>query len=152
MERSEENDAGEQPAGKKKADIKRLLLIGIPMLLAAIFLSTLDDEARILWFEDNTPTRTSARFFLFSGEKERMVRVKEERELRVEWESELKRGELYADIIEDGEPVASLRGARDRWSVDTEQNRSYRFIIRGERARGSFAISWETRGPEDENG
>ncbi len=130
--------------GRKKPDIKRLFLIGIPMLLAAIFLKTLDDEARILWFENNTPTHTDARFFRFSGEKERKVKVEAGMKLQVEWEAEVKNGELRADIMNDGERTAALRGAADRWRTRAEDTRSYRLVVRGEEARGSFTISWTT--------
>jgi hypothetical protein len=141
-------EESKQGGGKKKADVKRLLLIGIPMLLAAIALSMLDSEAKLLWFEDNTPEKTSARFFRFSGEKVRRVTVKADRQLNVSWEADIQRGELYADIISQGERLTQLRGSSAAWSARTEEKQSYRFVVTGEGARGSFTIAWEIESDE----
>jgi hypothetical protein len=134
--------SGETREEKKKPDIKRLLLIGIPMLIAAVALSTLDSEARLLWFEDNTPTETTARFFRFSGEKVRRVDVGAEERLELKWEDRSKSGELWVEVRSGGRRRTRLEGESASWSVRPEERAAYRLIIHGDAARGSFTLSW----------
>ncbi len=125
---------------KKKADIKRILLIGIPMLLLALGIKMLDDEARILWFERNGTNYTRAQFYLFSGEKDRAFSVNEDEEVRIEWEPELKKGRLLLSVDTLGDPIEA-EGA-DTITFSAPENGQVKLHVKGEAARGSFEVRW----------
>src|SRR6056297_2532445 len=93
---------------KKKADFKRILLIGIPLLLLAVGIKTLDDEARVLWFERNGTDFTTARFYLFSGTKERTFDVESGERVEIHWDMDLDRGGLLLEVEPPGDgPVTT---------------------------------------------
>lgn len=125
---------------KKKADIKRILLIGIPMLLLAIGMKMLDDEARILWFERNGTNYTRAQFYLFSGEKERAFSVKEDEEVCIEWEPELKKGRLLLSVDTLAESIVAERA--DTFTFSAPEKGQIKLHVKGEEARGSFEVRW----------
>ncbi len=125
---------------KKKADIKRILLIGIPMLLLAIGIKMLDDEARILWFERNGTNYTRAQFYLFSGEKERAFSVKENEDVRIEWEPELKKGRLLLRVDTRGESIEAEEA--DTITFSAPESGQINLQVKGEEARGSFEVRW----------
>ncbi|MFW5710431.1 MAG: hypothetical protein ACOCW5_00085 [Spirochaetia bacterium] len=125
---------------KKKADVKRILLIGIPMLLLAIGIKMLDNEARILWFERNGTNYTRAQFYLFSGEKERAFSVKEDEKVRIEWEPELKKGHLLLSVNTLADSIEA-EGA-DTITFTAAEKGQINLQVKGEEARGSFEVRW----------
>ncbi len=129
---------------RKKADIKRILLIGIPMLLLAIGVKMLDNEAKILWFEKNGTEFTSARFYLFSGEKERAFRVKEDDEVTVQWIPELKKGSLELSVMKPSSDEALIASEENTFSFVTQEKGQVQLTIVGNEARGNFEVRWST--------
>jgi len=127
---------------KKKADIKRILLIGIPMLLLPIGIKTLGNESRLLWFERNSTDSTHARFFLFSGDKERAFRVEEDDKVFVEWQPEIKKGSLQLSVKKPSsdETITYRRG--QTISFTAEQNGKVKLLINGQDSRGKFEVRW----------
>ena len=130
---------------KKKADVKRILLIGIPLLVLAIGVKLLDDEARILWFERNEPTSTATRFYLFSGEKERLLKAREDQTVEISWNPELERGKLILEVrsSEDGE-IITTGGVPRTMEVTLRKGETLRLTVRGDGAKGRFLLEWET--------
>jgi len=133
---------------KKKADLKRILLIGIPLLLLAVGVKTLDDEARVLWFERNGTDFTQARFYLFSGTKERVFDVESGDSVHIRWSRELNRGSLSIDVTPPAEgPVTTCIESRDIDFVVPVDGR-VRVKVTGEKARGSYEVRWSTGSPQ----
>jgi len=130
---------------KKKADVKRILLIGIPLLLLAVGIKMLDDEARLLWFERNGTDFTQARFYLFSGEKERAFDVGEGDSVRITWDTDLNNGSLMLEVSSPGnKDTRKYREPRVIDFVSASDGRVKTKII-GHRARGNFKLIWDVR-------
>lgn len=135
---------------KKKADLRRILLIGIPMLLVAIGMKMLDDEARLLWFERNGTDYTRARFYLFSGEKDRAFDVEENEKVRIEWDPQLKKGSLVLVVEPPGGSSDAASGTlrteqADTISFSNREKGQLKLHIKGVEARGSFEVRWSTK-------
>lgn len=132
---------------KKRADIKRILLIGIPMLFLAIGIKMLDNEARILWFERNGTDYTRAQFYLFSGEKERAFSVEEDDEVLIEWKPEITQGRLLITVeVPRGSRSGPLAAEQPEVITFTAQDKGkVKLHIRGEEARGNFEVRWSTQ-------
>lgn len=133
---------------KGKPDFKRIILIGIPLLLIAVGVKYLDDETRILWFEQNGTNHTSARFFLFSGEKERILKAHKGGTAEIIWTPEVERGSLSLEIRppageEAGEEAIVFGEKSRRYSLELEEGERVRLTVRAERAKGSFSIEWK---------
>ena len=128
---------------KRKADIKRILLFGIPLIILAIGVKMLDEEKKILWVENNEPTSTSARFFYFTGEKERLLKANEDQTVIIEWKPRLDRGRLVLEIEPSGDGHDyRLEGKPRNVEVELEEGEKVQLTVRGERAKGGFLISW----------
>lgn len=132
---------------KKRADIKRILLIGIPMLFLAVGIKMLDNEARILWFERNGTDYTRAQFYLFSGEKERAFSVEADDEVLIEWMPETSKGRLLLTVeLPRGSRSGPLAVEQPDVLTFTAQDKGkVRLHIRGEEARGNFEVRWSTQ-------
>lgn len=131
---------------KGKADIKRILLFGIPLLIIAIGAKMLDDEARIFWVETNKTESTSASFFLFSGEKERMLKATEDQTVQIEWKPNIDRGELFLEIVPPGDAEPYRLDAEPRsLDMELEEGDKLRLTVHGKNAKGSFLIAWEQK-------
>ncbi len=129
---------------KKKADLKRILLIGIPLLLLAVGVKTLDDEARVLWFERNGTDFTRARFYLFSGTKERAFDVESGDRVGIQWNMDLERGRLFLEVEPPGDgSVTTCSEPREIEFVAPVDGR-VRVKVTGEKARGSYEVRWNT--------
>ncbi|MCF7915646.1 MAG: hypothetical protein K9L66_10810 [Spirochaetaceae bacterium] len=127
---------------QKKADIKRILLIGIPMLLLAIGIKTLGSESRLLWFERNSPNSTHASFFLFSGDKERAFKVEENERVTVEWLPEIKKGSLQLSVKKPSSDEIITFRQKQTHSFTAEQNGKVKLLISGQDSRGKFEVRW----------
>jgi len=127
---------------KKKADIKRILLIGIPMLLLAIGVKLLDDEGRILWFERNGTEYTRARFYLFSGEKDRAFRVEPGNDIVIEWVPELEKGNLQLSVKRPSDSPPMFTEKKDTFEFTAEEKGQVKLKVTGEDARGKFEVRW----------
>ncbi len=128
---------------KKKADVKRILLIGIPLLILAIGMKVLDDEARILWVETNSTTSTAARFFFFSGEKERVLKANEDQLVQLRWKPEIERGSLTLEVDAAGEEPFSIGGESRTLEMELQKGDKIRLTVHGRRAKGRFLIEWQ---------
>lgn len=128
---------------KKKTDFKRILLYGIPLLLLAVGVKMLDNEARILWFERNGTESTYARFYLFSGEKERAFDVGEGDHIRVTWEYQLKQGSLILELHPPGEVPSRTFVKPQLIDFVSPVDGRVKLKVIGQRARGNFSLSWE---------
>ncbi len=120
------------------------------MLLLAIGMKMLDNEARLLWFERNGTNYTRARFYLFSGEKDRAFSVKENDDVLIEWDPHLKKGRLVL-IVEapGGVPGSSSDGklradAPENFSFSAQDKGQVKLHVKGDEARGSFEVRWST--------
>lgn len=133
---------------QKKADIKRILLIGIPMLLLAIGIKTLGNESRLLWFERNSTDSTHASFFLFSGDKERAFRVDKDDKVFVEWLPELKQGSLQLSVKKPSSEETMVFKQEQTLSFTAEQDGKVRLLISGEDSRGKFEVRWSINSAE----
>ncbi|MFO7731978.1 MAG: hypothetical protein R6V86_14565 [Spirochaetia bacterium] len=127
---------------QKKADIKRILLIGIPMLLLAIGIKTLGNESRLLWFERNSTDFTRASFFLFSGDKERAFKVEEDDQVSVEWLPEIKEGSLQLAVKKPSSEETMILMEEQTLSFTAEQKGKVKLLISGQESRGKFEVSW----------
>ncbi|MCF7916009.1 MAG: hypothetical protein K9L66_12645 [Spirochaetaceae bacterium] len=127
---------------QKKADIKRILLIGIPMLLLAIGIKTLGNETRLLWFERNSTNSTHASFFLFSGDKERAFKVEENERVTVEWQPEIKKGSLQLSVKKPSSEETITYRQEQTLSFTAEQNGKVKLLISGQDSRGKFEVRW----------
>jgi len=127
---------------KKKADIKRILLIGIPMLVLAIGVKMLDEEGRILWFERNGTEFTRARFYLFSGEKDRAFRVKPSEDVVIEWIPELEKGSLQLSVKRPSDAPRVFTEKRDTYEFTVKERGQVKLKVTGEDARGKFEVRW----------
>ncbi len=128
----------------KKSDLKRILLIGIPLLLVAIGVKILDDEARLLWVETNTPESTSARFFLFSGEKERLLKANEDQTVEIIWRPELDRGELELELDPPGGEPFFLESDARSIELRLEKGEKVKLTVHGRQAKGRFLLKWRS--------
>ncbi|MFO7849842.1 MAG: hypothetical protein R6V67_07775 [Spirochaetia bacterium] len=130
---------------KKKADIKRILLIGIPLLILAVGVKFLDDEARIFWFEENETNYTSARFFLFSGEKERILKANKDGPAEISWNPKAERGSLSLEVMPPSQEEAFIvEGEPRTFTLDLKKGERVRLIVHADRAKGAFSIEWKT--------
>jgi hypothetical protein len=130
----------------KKADLKRIFLYGVPLLLLAVGVKMLDDEARILWFEQNGTDHSTARFYYFSGEKERAFDVEAGERIIIFWEPRLRQGSLRLELFPpDGEAPLSFHTPQQIEFVSPEKGR-LRLKVTGVEARGNFSLRWEGRG------
>ncbi|MDZ7794139.1 MAG: hypothetical protein U5P10_10740 [Spirochaetia bacterium] len=127
---------------QKKADIKRILLIGIPMLLLAIGIKTLGNESRLLWFERNSTDSTHASFFLFSGDKERAFKVEENEKVTVEWLPEIKKGSLQLSVKKPSSEETIIFRQEQTLSFTAEHKGKVRLLISGQDSRGKFEVNW----------
>jgi hypothetical protein len=127
---------------KQKADIKRILLIGIPMLLLAIGIKTLGNESRLLWFERNSTDSTRASFFLFSGDKERVFKVEEDDKVSVEWLPEIKKGSLQLSVKKPSSEETIIFRQEQTLSFTAEENGKVKLLISGQDSRGKFEVRW----------
>ena len=127
---------------KQKADIKRILLIGIPMLLLAIGIKTLGNESRLLWFERNSTNSTHASFFLFSGDKERAFKVEENERITVEWLPEIRKGSLQLSVKKPSSEETITFRREQTLSFTAEQNGKVKLLISGQDSRGRFEVRW----------
>jgi len=127
---------------QKKADIKRILLIGIPMLLLAIGIKTLGNESRLLWFERNSTNSTHASFFLFSGDKERAFKVEENERITVEWLPEIRKGSLQLSVKKPSSEETITFRREQTLSFTAEQNGKVKLLISGQDSRGRFEVRW----------
>ena len=127
---------------KKKADVKRIVLIGIPMLLLAIGVKMLDDDARVLWFERNGTNYTKAQFYLFSGHKERAFSVEKHEQVQIEWTPALKKGRVILTIDAPEREMSAEKAE----IIDFKASRKGKIKLRieGQEARGSFEIRWDS--------
>jgi hypothetical protein len=141
---SEQNgsDAEKKGAPKKKADVKRILLIGIPLLILAIGMKVLDDEARILWVENNSTTSTAARFYLFTGEKERVLKANEEQTVELHWETELDMGTLSLEVDATGREAFTIGAEPRTLRMELQRGDKIHLTVHGRRAKGRFLIEW----------
>ena len=120
------------------------------MLLLAIGIKMLDDEARFLWFERNGTNYTRAQFYLFSGEKERAFSVKENEDVRIEWNPQLKKGRLVLTVeAPGGVPGSSSDGVirtegADIFSFSAREKGQVKLHMKGQEAQGSFEVRWST--------
>ncbi|MFP4179805.1 MAG: hypothetical protein ACLFNZ_04935 [Spirochaetaceae bacterium] len=130
---------------KGKPDFKRIILIGIPLLLIAVGVKFFDDETRVLWFEKNETDHTSARFFLFSGEKERILKAHEGGTAEIIWTPEVERGSLTLEVRPPaGEDSLVFGGESRTCTLELEKGERVRLTVRADRAKGSFTIEWKT--------
>lgn len=127
---------------QKKADIKRILLIGIPMLVLAIGIKTLGNESRLLWFERNSTDFTRASFFLFSGDKERAFKVEVDDKVAVEWLPEIKEGNLQLSVKKPSSEETMILKQKQTLSFTAEQNGKVKLLISGQDSRGKFEVRW----------
>lgn len=128
---------------KIKGDFKRILLYGIPLLLLAVGVKMLDDEARVLWFEKNGTESTNARFYLFTGEKERAFDVEEGDHIRITWGYQLRQGSLILELYFPGDvPPRTIDEPQLIDFVSPADGRIKSKVI-GQRARGNFTLRWE---------
>ena len=133
---------------QRKADIKRILLIGIPMLILAIGIKTLGNESRLLWFERNSTDSTHASFFLFSGDKERAFRVEEDNKVFIEWLPEIKQGDLQLSVKKPSSKETMIITQEQTLSFTAEQDGKVKLLISGQDSRGKFEVRWSITSAE----
>ncbi|HDQ13325.1 MAG TPA: hypothetical protein ENN41_00725 [Sediminispirochaeta sp.] len=124
-----------------KADLKRLFLIGIPLLILAIGMKLLDDEGRLLWFEENGVDYSSASFFYFSGEKQRSFRIEPGEEARLIWSWELEEGDLELRVELPGDGERRIFQQPGELLLVSPEGGQLDLVVRGAAARrGSFEV------------
>jgi len=133
---------------QRKADIKRILLFGIPMLLLAIGIKTLGNESRLLWFERNSTDSTHASFFLFSGDKERAFRVEVDDKVFIEWLPEIKQGDLQLSVKKPSSKETMIITQEQTLSFTAEQDGKVKLLISGQDSRGKFEVRWSITSAE----
>ena len=116
------------------------------MLVLAIGIKMLDDEARLLWFERNGTDYTRAQFYLFSGEKERAFSVEENDEVRIEWIPEPTQGRLLLTVERPGNSHSESIAVEQPESITftARDNGQVQLYIQGTEARGNFEVRWST--------
>jgi hypothetical protein len=106
------------------------------------------DRVQIGWVETSLPGQFEASYGTFTGTERRRVRLQEGETLTLTYEATVEKGTLTFEIQDPGqETVWSLAlEQEDAGTVNltAEQSGTYRILVQGQDAGGSFELNWET--------
>lgn len=122
----------------------KTIIIAVPILVIAIGLKLLQGDGRLLYMSSDRPAAMQARFFRFSDEKERKVGLSPGDELIIRWEETEKAGSLRLEISDpEGKLIKRIDKGPAEYRCIAAQKGNYRLMVVGEKARGSFSVSWD---------
>ncbi|WP_020611072.1 hypothetical protein [Sediminispirochaeta bajacaliforniensis] len=122
----------------------KTIIIAVPILVIAIGLKLLQGDGRLLYMSSDRPAAMQARFYRFSDEKERKVGLSPGDELIIRWEETEKAGSLRLEISDpEGKLIKRIDKGPAEYRCIAAQKGNYRLMAVGEKARGSFSVSWD---------
>jgi len=122
----------------------KTIIIAIPVLVIVIGLKLLQGDGRFLYMSSDRPATMQARFYRFSDEKERKVGLLPGDELMIRWEEMEKAGTLRLEIFDpEGKLIKRIDNGPAEYRCIATQKGNYRLLVVGEKARGSFSVSWD---------
>jgi hypothetical protein len=126
---------------------KRWIILTTLLALTSILLAGCD-RVQIGWVETSLPGQFQASYGTFTGTERRRVRMQEGETLTLTYEATVEKGTLAFEVQDPGqETVRSLTLEQDdTGTVDltAEQSGTYRILVQGQDAGGSFELNWET--------
>jgi hypothetical protein len=97
------------------------------------------------------PSRISYHFHLFSGQKNGTVKVKNEQIINIEYEVEINDGSLSIGLQNPSKEIIWESNFTEGHSetntveVTADKEGKYKIIIKGQKAKGSFNVSWKVK-------
>jgi hypothetical protein len=124
-------------------NILKTFLIAIPIIILSVGLKLVQDDGRLLYVSSEDSASMQATFYRFSDSKERKIGLNPKDRLLIDWEEEEKSGSLILEIYDPaGVLVETLTEPRSGHLLKGGQKGNYKLKVIGEKARGSFSLSW----------
>jgi hypothetical protein len=124
-------------------NILKTFLIAVPIIILSIGLKLVQGDGRLLYVSSEDSSSMQASFYRFSDSKERKIGLKPEDRLLIDWEEEEKSGSLSQEIYDPtGVLVETLTETSSGYLLKGGQKGNYKLKVAGDRARGSFSLSW----------
>ncbi|WP_042197191.1 hypothetical protein [Paenibacillus camerounensis] len=124
---------------KKKWIVPGMLVLVLAMLLTAC-------DKKMMFIASESGSKIKASYKLFSGTDDKKVKLKSGETLTVDYKSKVERGELTIALYDpDGELVKDFNtGETGSEEITAGKDGTYKFIITGEGAKGSYEIKFST--------
>lgn len=127
-----------------KRNTVRTFIIAVPIILLSIGLKLAQGEGRLLYISSEGPAYMKASFYRFGDTKERKVGMNPGDSLLIDWREEEKSGSLSLEIRDpSGVVIETLASPASGYLLTARGKGNHRLKVIGEKARGSFAVSWE---------
>lgn len=123
---------------------KRVFL-GIMVLAIVTVLAACDKRVMFVGSSSSTKHKIAASYKLFSGTDEKKISLKKGETLAVDYQSEVKKGELTINLYDpDDQLVESLStGESGNEKIEISKDGKYQFKIKGKHTKGSYKITYK---------
>lgn len=125
---------------------KRFSIITVISAIIIALLSGCSSYSARMWSGNQYPGKFNASFSYFNGNKYSSISVKEGQTLTLNYKSDIEEGEFKIKLYDsDKELEAEIeKNTEDIKEFKIEKGGKYKLEIVGEKAKGSFDISWKT--------
>jgi flagellar hook assembly protein FlgD len=122
---------------------KRIFL-GIMILVFVTVLGACDKRIMFVGSSSSTKNKIAASYKLFTGTDEKKISLKKGETLAVDYQSEVKKGELTISLYDpDDQLVQSLStGESGNEKIEVTKDGKYNFKIKGKHTKGSYKITY----------
>ncbi|QSF45040.1 hypothetical protein [Paenibacillus tianjinensis] len=124
---------------------RKWVFSGILVLVIVTMLAACDKRLMFVGSSSSTKNKIAASYKLFTGTDEKKISLKKGDTLAVDYQSEVKKGELTINFYDpDNQLVQSIStNESGNEKIEVNKDGKYRFKINGKHTQGSYKITYK---------